>query len=43
MQIYNSVYKTLIYGSESWTMDKHDSRIAAVEMRFLGAAAGKTK
>jgi hypothetical protein len=45
MQIYNSVYKpTLIYGSESWTMlDKHDSRITAAEMRFLGAAAGKTK
>jgi hypothetical protein len=45
MQIYNSVYKlTLIYGSESWTVvDKHDSRISAAEMRFLGAAAGKTK
>ena len=45
MQIHNSVYKlTLIYGSESWTMlDKHDSRIAAAEMRFIGAAAGKTK
>ena len=45
MQIYNSVYKpTLIYGSESWTvLDKHDSRITATEMRFLGAAAGKTK
>ena len=24
-------------------MDKYDSRIAAAEMRFLGAAAGKTK
>jgi hypothetical protein len=35
---------TLIYGSESWTtLDKHDSRITAVEIRFLGAAAGKTK
>jgi hypothetical protein len=45
MQIYNSVYKlTLIYGSESWTMlDEHDSRITAAEMRFLRAAAGKTK
>jgi hypothetical protein len=45
MQIYNSVYKpTLIYESESWTMlNKHDSRIPAAEMRFLRAAAGKTK
>jgi hypothetical protein len=45
MQIYYSVYKpTLVYGSESWTMsDKHDSRITAAEMRFLGAAAGNTK
>jgi hypothetical protein len=24
-------------------LDKHDSRISAVEMRFLGATAGKTK
>jgi hypothetical protein len=45
MHIHKSVYKpTLIYGSESWTvLDKHDSRIADAEMRFLGAAAGKTK
>jgi hypothetical protein len=45
MQIHNSVYKlTLIYGSESWTvLNKHDSRITAAEMRFLRAAAGRTK
>jgi hypothetical protein len=24
-------------------LDKHDSRITAAEMRFLGVAAGKTK
>jgi hypothetical protein len=45
MQIFTIVYKpTLICGSGSWTvLDKHDSRFTAAEMRFLRAAAGKTK
>ena len=45
MSIFNSIYcPTLMYGSESWTLDSGDkSRLQAAEMKFLRRTAGKTK
>ena len=45
ISIYNSVYcSTLLYGSESWTLDSRDkSRLQAAEMKFLRRSIGKTK
>ena len=45
MSIFNSIYcPTLLYGSESWTLDSRDkSRLQAAEMKYLRRAVGKTK
>ena len=45
MSIFNSIYcPTLMYGSESWTLDSGDkSRLQAAEMKFLRRTVGKTK
>ena len=45
MSIFNSIYcPTLLYGSESWTLDSADkSRLQAAEMKFLRRTVGKTK
>ena len=45
MSIFNSIYcPTLIYGSESWSLDNRDkSRLQASEMKFLRRSIGKTK
>ena len=45
MSIFNSVYcPTLMYGSESWTLDGRDkSRLQAAEMKFLRRTIGKTR
>lgn len=45
MSIFNSIYcPTLMYGSESWTLDSSDkSRLQAAEMKYLRRTVGKTK
>ena len=45
MAIFNSIYcPTLMYGSESWTLEARDkSRLQATEMKFLRRTVGKTK
>ncbi|XP_066909445.1 uncharacterized protein [Halyomorpha halys] len=45
VHIFKAVYlPTLLYGSESWVLlDKHLSRVTAVEMRYLRRVAGRTR
>ena len=45
LSIFNSIYcPTLMYGSESWTLENRDkSRLQATEMKFLRRTFGKTK
>ena len=41
MAVYNTVFcPTLLYGSETWTLD---SRVQATQMKYLRRVAGKTK
>ena len=43
--VFNTVFcSTLMYGSESWTLDNRDkSRLQATEMKFLRRSIGKSK
>merc|ERR1712074_119463 len=45
MAIFNSIYcPTLMYGSESWTLEARDkSRLQATEMKFLRRTIRKTR
>ena len=45
ISIFNAIYcPTLIYGSESWTLDCRDkSKLQAAEMKFLRRSIGKTR
>ena len=42
--IYAMVVPTLLYGSETWTLQRrHRSKIQAMEMRYLGKVEGVTR
>lgn len=45
MSVYNAIYRPiLMYGSESWVMDRRtESKIQAMEMRYLRAVKGVTR